>query len=188
MQSFVDNTQNFRRTDGAWAKRWFHPVPLESLRETTSNDIPAAGSDANGGLLAKDTTPNLEFTNGDTDSAIRLDWAASNADPVTFSVPLPPHLDTSKDLTIYVLAAMAGATDIPVLDFDTFFGKGDTKVSDASAAVTGTSVAVYPVTIAASDIPKAWVDYFTMSVEITPAAHTTDVLYVYGISVLGFVL
>lgn len=44
-------------------------VPLASLRETSSNDIINTAGDA--GVLSKNTTPILEFVNGDTDSAIR---------------------------------------------------------------------------------------------------------------------
>lgn len=185
MANFVDSAQNFRATDGAWSKVWWYTVPLTSVREIASNDIPAAATNQ-GGLLAKDTTPNLEHANGDTDSAIRLQWAASNSDAVAFQVALPPDLDTSRDITVQVLATMAGATDTPVIDLDTFFGVGDTKVEDATAAVTGTSAAIYAATIAAADIPKAAADYFTMSIEATPGAHTTDTLEVYGIRVWGY--
>ena len=151
-------------------------VPLASLRETASDDIiNAAGI---GGTLSKDSTPNLEFTNADTDSAIRLDWAAANVDPVTFQAIIPEDYDEGSNITLNVLAAMAGATDIPVLDIDSFFDTGDTKVSDATGAVTGVTVATYTATIAAADIPAS---AKTVSIEITPAAHGTDVLYVYAL-------
>jgi len=151
-------------------------IPLESLRETSSDDIiNAAGI---GGLLSKDSTPNLEFTNADTDSAIRLDWAAANVDPVTFQAIIPEDYDEGSAISLKVLAAMAGATDIPVLDIDTFFDTGDTKVEDATGAVTGTTVTEYTATIAAADIPAS---AKTVSIEITPAAHGTDVLYVYAL-------
>lgn len=73
----------------------FIPIPLTSWREVSSNDIPAISDTpltddpaGMGGLLAKNTTPNLEFTNGDTDSALRLEWAASNSDPIATQIPL----------------------------------------------------------------------------------------------------
>lgn len=150
----------------------FVGVPLTSVREVTSNAIPNAAG--NGGLLASDTTPILNFTNADTDSALRLSWASSNSDAITFQVVLPPDLNDAKDVVLHFRAAMAGATDTPVISADTFFNEGDTKVEDDSAAVTGTTYAEYIVTIGAADVPAG---AQTMSVELTPGAHTTDALY-----------
>jgi hypothetical protein len=149
----------------------FIPVPLTSLREVTTNDIPNAAG--NGGVLATDSTPTLEYTNGDTDSCLRVLWAASNADPVCFQVPLPPDLNDAADVVIHFRAAMAGATDTPVLSADCFFNEGDTKVEDDSAAVTGTTFAEYTITVAAADVPAG---AQTLSCELTPGAHTTDTL------------
>lgn len=151
----------------------FVNVPLTALREISSNAIPNAAG--NGGLLAADTTPILNYINGDTDSALRLNWAASNSDPVAFQVALPPDLDEAGDVKIHFRAAMAGATDTPVISADTFFNEGDTKVEDDSAAVTGATYAEYTITVAAADVPSG---AQTMSVELTPGAHTTDALYI----------
>jgi hypothetical protein len=153
----------------------FIPIPLGACREVGTNDIQNLA--AHGGILAKDSTPIFEFTNGDTDSALRLHWAASDSNAICFQVPLPPDLDVAADVVIHFRAAMAGTTDIPVIDADTFFNEGDTKVEDASAAVTGVTVAEYTITIAAADVPAG---AQTMSCELTPAAHTTDALYVYA--------
>lgn len=154
----------------------FIPVSLTTVREVVTNAIPNASS--NGGLLASDTTPILNLTNGDTDSALRLSWAASNSDAITFQVPLPPDLDTNSNVEVHVRAAMEGATDTPVISADSFFNEGDTKVEDDSAAVTGTSYAEYTITIAAADVPAG---AQTLSCELTPGAHTTDALYVTAI-------
>lgn len=151
-------------------------VPLTAVREVASNNIPdAAGI---GGILASDTTPILQFTNGDTDSALRLNYAATVVDPITFQVVLPDDLDEGQNIVINVRAAMSNTNDTPTLTAETFFNEGDTKVSDASAAVTGATVADYAITIAAADVPSG---ARTMSVELTPGAHGTDILYVYGI-------
>ena len=168
-------------TDGYALKRTARvdiPVPLATLRESVSDDITNIA--ANGGLLAKDTTPNLEMTNGDTDSALRLDWAASNSDPIVFQVPLPADLDVACPLVIKFRAAMAGTTDEPTIASDVYFNEGDTKVEDVSAAVTGTTYAEYTITVAAADIPAG---ARTMTVELTPGAHTTDILYMTNIMV-----
>lgn len=154
-------------------KTGFLPVPLTALREVASNAIPNTA--ANGGLLASDTTPILNLTNGDTDSALRLSWAASNSDAVTFQVPLPPDLDEANAVEVHFRAAMSGAVDTPVISADSFFNEGDTKVEDDSAAVTGTTYAEYTITIAAGDVPAG---AQTLSCELTPGAHTTDALYI----------
>lgn len=152
--------------------RGFVGVPLTSLRELTTGAIPNAAG--NGGLLASDTTPILSTINGDTDGALRVSWAASNSDPVGFQVLLPPDLDDAADVVIKFRAAMAGATDTPAVSADSYFNEGDTKVEDDSAAVTGSAYAVYAITIAAADVPAG---AQTLSVELTPGAHTTDALY-----------
>lgn len=153
-------------------------VPFASMREVGSNNfLNVAG---NGGVFATDTTPILQYTNGDTDSAVRLAWAASNNDPIHFQFLLPEDYAEGSDMTVNFLAAMAGATDTPVLSLDTYFDVGDTKVEDDSAAITGTTVATYAATIAAADIPAGAT---TVSVEVTPGAHTSDILYLYGVYV-----
>ncbi|MCP5097198.1 MAG: hypothetical protein GY943_16750 [Chloroflexi bacterium] len=153
----------------------FIPVPLTAVREVVANDIPAIA--ANGGVLASDSTPILEFANGDTDSALRINWAAGNSDPIVFQVPLPPDLDVSKDFEIHFRAAMAGATDAPAVNADTYFNEGDTKV-EGSVAVSGVTFAEYIITVAAADVPTG---AQTSTVELTPDAHTTDALYVTSI-------
>jgi hypothetical protein len=111
--------------------------------------INAAG---NGGLLASDTTPVFQRVNGATDKALRLNWAATNVDEITWSVAYPPDLDDTSTLEVHFLAAMAGASDTPTLTVGYFEGVGDTDAGGATAAVTGTTVAEYSVSIAGTDI------------------------------------
>lgn len=156
-------------------KTGFIPVSLASVREiTTGAFINAAG---NGGLLATDTTPILNTINGDTDGAWRLAWAASNSDAIGFQVPLPPDLDEASVVEIHLRAYMAGATDTPVISADSYFDEGDTKVEDDSPALNATPTERI-ITIAAADVPAG---AQTLSVELTPGAHTTDILYVTAI-------
>lgn len=156
-------------------KTGFIPVSLASVREiTTGAFINAAG---NGGVLASDTTPILTTINGDTDGAWRLAWAASNNDAIGFQVPLPPDLDEASVVEIHLRAYMAGATDTPVISADSYFDEGDTKVEDDSAALDATPTERI-ITIAAADVPAG---AQTLSVELTPGAHTTDILYVTAI-------
>lgn len=154
----------------------FIDLPLAIWREVGTNDIQNLA--AHGGEMAKDSTPIFEFTNGDADSALRLRWVASDSNAIALQATLPPDFDDTADLVIHLRAAMAGTTNTPVIDCDAFFNEGDTKVEDASAAITGTTVAEYTITIAAADIPAG---AQTVSLELTPGAHTTDALYVYAI-------
>lgn len=167
-----------RSVDGPAARVGWIPIPLTSLREVFSNNMTNIAG--NGGVMASDTTPIFEFTNGDTDSALRLRWASSNSDAVAWQMPLPPDLDPSNPLYVKLIAEMGGATDTPTLTLETFFGKGDTKVSDTSAAITGTTAAVYTITIAAADIETNVRKGFA-SFELTPGAHTTDTFVLYAL-------
>ncbi len=142
-------------------------VPLATLRESASDDIAALA--AHGGILAKDSTPILEYASGDADSSLQVNWVAANSDPIVFQLALP-DLNDSEDLKVHMRIKSGGATDTPVIDADSYFNEGDTKVSDASAAITATAAEVI-ITIAAADIPSGAQTY---TCELTPAAHTTD--------------
>lgn len=157
------------------AAKGFLRLPLVDAREVSSNaTINAAG---NGGLLASDTTPIFQRVNGATDKALRLAWAASNVDELTWSFAYPPDLDDAQAVEVHFLAAMAGATDIPTLTVGYFEGIGDTDAGGATAAVTGTTIAEYSRTIAAADV-GAHPNF--ASVSLIPSAHGTDILYVYA--------
>jgi hypothetical protein len=155
----------------------FIPLNITTLREAVTNAIPNTA--ANGGLLASDTTPVLERVNGATDKALRVKWAASNSDEVQFGpVMMPPDLDEATDLTIHLLAAMGGATDTPTIDVQVFDGLGDTEMGGATAAITGTTIAEYSVTIANANVAGAPLGF--LNIALVPGAHTTDTLLLYG--------
>lgn len=141
----------------------FIPVPVTGLIETDGTNTVA--------FLGPSTTPKLDLANGDTDSGLLVTWAGGNSDAVAFQVPLPPDLDASADIVLHLRAAMSNTNDTPVINADTYFDEGDTKVEDASGAVTGTSYAEYTITVAAADVPSG---AQTMTVELTPATHGTD--------------
>lgn len=151
------------------------PLPLADAREIATNDIPATA--ANAGELSSNTTPILARVNGATDKQLRVAWPASNSDEIQWSVVSPPDLDDTAAVEVHILAAMAGAVDTPVVAVGFFEGIGDTNAGGNTAAVTGTAMAEYSVSIAHGDIaaaPKPW------SICLTPGAHTTDALYIYG--------
>ncbi|MEJ0015708.1 MAG: hypothetical protein WDN25_03930 [Acetobacteraceae bacterium] len=116
--------------------------------------------------------------NGATDKALRLNWAASNVDEITWSFAYPPDLDDAQPVEVHVLAAMAGASDTPILTVGYFEGVGDTDAGGATAAVTGTSVAEYTRTIAAADVGPA---PNVASVSLVPGTHGSDALYLYAV-------
>lgn len=154
----------------------FLPVRLVDVRESTAGAFGNVA--ANGNILATDTTPILNTINGDTDGAVRIQWAAGNTDPIIFGVTFPDDLDESSDVLVKFRAAMGGATNTPVLDLDSYFNEGDTKVEDATAAITGTTYTTYTATIAAADVPS---DARVLAVEVTPGAHAADALNLTGI-------
>jgi hypothetical protein len=158
----------------------FINVPLESLREVLSNDIGNAATAAatgSGGILAKDTHPILERINGATDKALRVNWAAGNADAVTFSFAYPPDLDDTAAVVVNVLAKMGGATDTPTITVAYFEGVGDTDAGGATGALSTTLTKVTR-SIAAGDVgpyPNA------ATVTLNPGAHANDAVHVHAI-------
>ncbi len=162
----------------------FIPIGLMAIREATSNDIPSMTLDsatvtaqaftAFGGILHKTTTPVLEFTNGDTDSALRLNWAASNVDAVVFQTPLPPDLDVSADVVIHLRAAMASTSDGNSVASDCYFNEGDTKVEDVGSVLAIATYHEVTITVAAADVPAG---AQTLTCELTPGAHGSDAMY-----------
>ena len=146
----------------------FIPIPMNTIYESDATNMT---------ILTGSTTPILDMIDGDTDSSMQLLWAASNSDAIIFQTPLPPDLDTTKDVVIHFRGDMAGAVDTPTIASDAYFNEGDTKVEDVSAAL-GAAFAEKTITIAAADVPSG---AQTLTVELTPGAHTTDILYISAI-------
>lgn len=150
-------------------------VPLWAWREVTSNDITnIAGI---GGVLATDSTPALEYTNGDTDSTLRLLWAVSNSDPIVTQFSIPWDMDRTQPLLFKAIGLMGSTEDTPVLALDTYFkaeGVAATaKIEDNSTAFSDAEAAVVA-TIAAADFPEVAATVpMSCTVEVTPGAHTT---------------
>lgn len=154
----------------------FIPLPLTGWREVASNDITNAAG--NGGVLATDTTPALEYVNGDTDSQLRVLWAAGNSDALACQITLPPDLDRTQTIRLVFRGEMSGDDDLTTpMEVDTFFDEGDTKVEDITANWTS-AVINRTAQIAAADIPST---AQTMSVEITPGTHASDSLSLYAV-------
>lgn len=149
----------------------FIPISLTSLREVATMAV--GNSAANGGVLASDTTPILQPINGATDGCQELVWAASNNDVVMFQVPLPPDLDDTADLILHTRIRSSGTTDAVGFTVTSYFNEGDTAVSDTSETNQTNTWAEKITTIAAADVPSG---AQTLTVSLTPAAHTTDTM------------
>jgi hypothetical protein len=150
----------------------FLPIPLNTLREATAFAV--GNVEANGGVLASNTTPILAPINGATDGCQTLAWAASNGDQVVFQTPLPPDLDDAADLVLHVRIKSAGTTDAVGFTVDSFFDEGDTKVVDTTATNQTATWAEKIATIGAADVPSG---AQTLTIGLTPGAHTTDIMY-----------
>lgn len=141
----------------------FIPIPLATVLESDATNATA---------LTGATTPVFDMANGDTDSGLVLTWVASNSDAIIFQTPLPPNLDVASDVVVHFRAKSGGATDTPTVASDAYFNEGDTKVEDTSSAL-GAAYAENTITIAAADVPAG---AQTLTVELTPGAHTTDTI------------
>lgn len=130
-------------------------------------------SPAGGGLLSSSTTPTLEAINDATDGCQRILWVASNNDQITINAILHPDLDVSANLLVHCRIVSGGTTDAVGFTVDTFFNEGDTKVVDTSGTNQTTTYAEVTATIALADIPAG---AQTITIGLTPIAHTTDTL------------
>lgn len=147
----------------------FIPISLMSLREVSSMAV--GNIAANGGLLASDTTPILQPINGATDGCQEVVWAAGNADPVIFQVPLPPNLDDAADLVLHTRMRSGGTTNAVGFTVDSWFNEGDTKVTDTSETNQTNTWEEKIATIAAADVPAG---AQTVTISLTPVTHATD--------------
>ena len=153
------------------------PLFLPTARILASDVTTAlAVASGNGGNLALDTAPIFERVNGATDIQFRLRWAAGSAVEVQWQFPYPPDLDDTADLTVNLLANMAGATDTPTISVKYFEGVGDTTAGGATGALS-TTVAQVSRTITAANI-GAYPN--VASVSLVPGTHGTDALHLYG--------
>lgn len=149
----------------------FIPLSLMQFREATAFDV--SNIAANGGILASDTTPVLDAINAATDGAQRLLWASSNNDQVITQIALPPDLDVAKDIVVHLRIVSGGTTNAVGFTLASFFNEGDSSIADTSGTNQTTTYAEVIATIAAADIPAG---AQTLSLGLTPVAHTTDTL------------
>ncbi len=147
-------------------------LDITMLREIATNDIDTRANA--GGLLGSDTTPALKRENLATDKSLVVFWAAGNVDEAQFpTVPMPPDLDETKDVTIHLVAQMDGVIgpDTPTIDVQVFDGVGDTEMGSPTAALSST-LAELTVTIVAANISGNPLGFLNIS--LIPGAHAND--------------
>ncbi len=153
----------------------FIMLDITSLREIASDIIQNLA--AHGGVLASDSVPALTRTSGATDGSLRVTWLLAEVDQVQFpSVPMPPDLDETVDVTIH-LVAESGSTDTPVFNVEVYDGVGDTEMGGNTGA-TADAITEVTVTIANANISGHPTGFFNIS--LIPAAHGTDSLHLYA--------
>ncbi len=153
----------------------FIPLPLAQARLIASNDIAAKGT-PDGGTVSLDTDPTFKRINGATDKNSRIAWAATSVIPVQWSVAYPPDLDDTANVVVNLLCGMAGSADTPVIAVAYFEGVGDSNAGGNTAALAATA-ANKTVTITGANIgtyPNS------ATIELVPAAHATDAIYLYA--------
>lgn len=151
------------------------PLDIFALKIIAANAFSAT---TEGGIPDTNTDPSVARVNGATDKMSRIVWGAASVIEVQFPpFAYPGDLDDTAAVTVHLIAAMAGATDSPTIAVSYWENTGDTNAGGNTAAVTGTTLTEYSVTIAAGDVgahPKV------AAVGLTPAAHGTDALHLYA--------
>jgi hypothetical protein len=156
-------------------KTGYIPLDLWTARIISGNAIQ---NTTEAGVPDGNTTPLLQRVNGATDKQVRLSYASTVVTELQFpAITLPPDCDLTATINVKYLAAMAGASDTPVITTAWFSGIGDTNQGTNTAAVTGTTIAAYTSAIAASVANTA---IKPVSISFTPGAHGTDALNIYS--------
>lgn len=154
----------------------FIPLDIGSLRIIAGNVI---GNTSEGMLLDGNTAPSFQRVNSATDKALRVIWAASSSVEVQFPpVPKPPDLDGAVALTLHLMMGKDTNTDnTVVVTAGIYDGVGDTDAGGATAALAAATLAEYTVTLAAGDLAE---HPGFLNICLTPGAHTTDAIWLYG--------
>lgn len=146
----------------------FVPIPLTSWLLSDGTNTVTYGGPA--------TDPILDLTNGDTDSALRWLWAATSVVAIINQIPLPPDIDTTKNIVLHLYTGKDADANTVTLASDSYFMVGDTKVEDITATIAEAAGETI-ITIAAADIPAG---AQTLTIELTPSAHAGDALYLWA--------
>jgi len=152
-------------------------LPLVAARTLATNDFDTLTNQ--GGVLAKNSDPILERSNGATDKSVRISWASASVKEIQLPpVTWPSDLDPSKTVTVKILAAMkAASVNTPTITVDAFEGVGGSNLGGATGALS--------TTLAVVSVPLSTVTGYPgfLSLALTPGAHATSSndVYVYAV-------
>jgi hypothetical protein len=155
-------------------------LPLRNFAAVQSNDVPNIAGTPAGGVLALNSAPAFKRANAATDKALQILWAASSSVEITQGFVTPPDMDLSKNFNVSLLAAMAGLTDTPTVAIDVFGATGDTNRGGNTPALGLAPLTPPPVPVSITVTPGNSTTPNFFSISITPGAHTTDALSLYG--------
>lgn len=150
------------------------PLRLDDFCEVdASGDVGAIA--ANGGKLASDTTPILR---GDAAESWEIAWASSNSDIISMSLSLPVGFDGTRDVTVD-LTGYSGTTDAFAASILTSWD-GAAQVTDTATGTASATSQNISATIAAADVPDS---PRRLTIQIVPAAHTTDTMAISAVRI-----
>lgn len=156
------------------------PFKLAEFRICSSGaDVGAiAVASGNGGQLASDTAPTLSGSGSLITQ--ELTWIASNSTPICSSADLPADFDGRSSVQFQMLVASSGTTNPASFTVATSWDGGAT-VSDTFTDVAAITYHWTTCIIDKADIPD---EASTVSLLLTPAAHTTDTMLVRAVRIL----
>jgi len=131
-------------------------------------------------ILGNDSDPSVNVASSGADYSLAITWDAGTAETgisqILFQIDVD-GIDEDEDAQLVFNAEMASSNDTPTLAIKTFWGEGDTAVSDTTGALAETRADV-TATIASGDIPA---NARKLTVLLTPGGHETDTLSIYEI-------
>lgn len=167
------------RTGATVAFRKSFHFSLHDFREVDANGAVSTIAN-NGGILASDTSPIMRNTSGKISQEIS--WVASNADPVLAQKMLGEDFNTAEDVVIEAIVN-SGTTDPASFTVLTSWDGGasvSTTLTDGAKSATFHKITA---TIPASSLPAAGAS--SVTVHITPAAHTTNAIQLQSFRLLA---
>ncbi len=123
--------------------------------------------------------PYIERVNGGTDPTMRVVWPAADVTPIQLPpIKLPDDLNSDADVIVRIQAKSSSTNDTPTIGVAAYEGLGDTNFGGDTGALSD-SLDEVSRTLANADIAGGTF----LSLILTPAAHATDNVEVYSISV-----
>lgn len=160
------------RRSGGYAER---VLSLHDFRKVSAGGA-VGDTTANGGILSSNTTPVMGVDGAKTTTIL---WAAADATPIGTQIAMPADFDGTRDVFVDMTSVSAGTSNAASFTFDTYWDSG-AVVSDTFTGLASTTPTSAVVTIAAADIPDTAT---RLTIIITPAAHATDTMSLFRVSI-----